>query len=457
MQTSPRLISMYLPQYHQTPENDRWWGEGFTEWARVRAGTPRFHGHYQPHVPGQLGYYDLRDAKVRSAQAELAREHGIHGFCYYHYWFNGRRLLELPFEEVLKTGEPDFPFCLCWANENWTRRWDGQSQKVLIEQKYSDEDSLNFIRSLIPAFQDRRYIRVDGRPLLLVYRTGLLPNPGKVAEIWRKAMKEEGVGDLYLVRIENFMHGPEPAPGDVGFDAAMEFAPYWGFVGRRLERAEVDLPTDIRAYSYDDCMKAMLNRPLPSYKLFRGIFTGWDNSPRRNNGPTIFIDSSPEKYAYWLSLILKQTVNMFEGDDRIVFINAWNEWGEGCHLEPDEKYGLRYLRATRMVFRQSEDYALLIDKIRHLRDADEGALQTWLENLDRVYSSGDRLTEKEAILLRAFGNLTNPPKMMVLDSELNDQVDQLLRGKDAIIQSIFDSLSWKITAPLRKLYDKFFT
>lgn len=456
--TGVKLIAMYLPQYHPIPENDRWWGVGFTEWAKVKAGVPRFHRHYQPHVPGQLGYYDLRDATVRAAQAALAREHGIHGFCYYHYWFNGKRLLETPFNEVLASRKPDFPFCICWANENWTRRWDGSEHKILMAQHYSDEDSLNFIQSLVPAFSDERYIRVNGKPLLILYRTGLLPDPKKTTEIWREAMHKAGIGDLYLVRVENFMDGPEPAaPQEIGFDAALEFAPYWGLVGERTRTiAGKDLPDDVQAYSYDDCMKAMLNRPVPSYKLFRGVFTGWDNSARRKTGPTVFLNSSPEKFAYWLSLVLKRTIHTFAGDERIVFINAWNEWGEGCHLEPDENFGLKFLKATKLVLRQSEDYTRLIDKTPLLLDADNAALHGWLENLECLYSSDNKLTDKEELLLKAFGNLINPPKITAIDSEINNQIDQLLKEKDAIIESLYDSMSWKVTAPLRKLYGRFF-
>lgn len=420
-----RLIAFYLPQYHQIPENDRWWGEGFTEWTNVRKAEPLFPGHYQPHVPGQLGYYDLRDARVRSAQAELAREHGIHGFCYYHYWFNGKRLLEFPLNEVLRTGKPDFPFCICWANENWTRRWDGADQEIIMEQHSSDVDSLNFINDLIPAFRDKRYIRVNGKPLLLVYRTGLLPDPHRTSEIWRDAMHKAGIGDLYLSRVENFMHGEEPNPEDLGFDAAVEFAPYWKSIGGRVNpqdasRIEESLSEEgPRAYDYEHCMAYMLQRDYPSYKFFRGVFPTWDNSPRRKFEPTVIINSSPEKYQRWLSRIIRQTVDRYSADERIVFINAWNEWGEGCHLEPDVIHGMKYLEATR-------DALLLAQFDKDLSDI----------------SDSDVAMVKCLILsLRQ----TEEAYYVALNKTL--EINKLRQD----ISNILNSKSWKITAPLRKI------
>src|SRR5450755_1537677 len=228
--TNLRAIAFYLPQFHPVPENDEWWGAGFTEWRNVAKALPLFPGHHQPHVPADLGFYDLRVPEVREQQASLARQHGIHGFCYYHYWFNGRRILERPFNEVLASGKPDFPFCLCWANENWTRVWDGGEQNVLLQQHYSAQDDLAHIQALIPALADPRYIRINGRPLLLVYRTELLPEPARTAEIWRAEALRGGVGDLYLARVENFVSSVDPA--SIGFDAAVEFAPLGAQVGK---------------------------------------------------------------------------------------------------------------------------------------------------------------------------------------------------------------------------------
>lgn len=212
-----RAIAFYLPQFHPVPENDEWWGKGFTEWTNVTKAKPAFRNHYQPHLPSDLGFYDLRLPEIREQQAELARQYGIHGFCYYHYWFNGRRILERPLNEVLSSGNPDFPFCVCWANENWTRVWDGGEKELLLKQEYSLEDDRAHIRSLIDTLSDERYIRIDNKPLFLVYRTGLLPNPKMTSDVWREEAQKAGLADLYLVRVES--HGDYTDPADIGFDA----------------------------------------------------------------------------------------------------------------------------------------------------------------------------------------------------------------------------------------------
>src|SRR5215471_9126155 len=190
--TKARLIAFYLPQFHPIPENDAWWGKGFTEWTNVARARPVFRGHYQPHMPADLGFYDLRLPEVRQAQADLAREYGIHGFCYYHYWFGGKRLLQYPFDRVLTSGKPDFPFCLCWANEPWTRAWDGREQDILQPQSYSEEDDRRHIVSLLPAVLDERAIRVEGKPLFLVYQARELPDPAQTVEVWQEVAREAG-------------------------------------------------------------------------------------------------------------------------------------------------------------------------------------------------------------------------------------------------------------------------
>jgi len=353
---SIRTIAFYLPQFHPIPENDEWWGPGFTEWRNVAQARPLFPGHYQPHLPADLGFYDLRLPEVREAQAELARRHGIHGFCYYHYWFNGRRILERPFTEVLASGKPDFPFCLCWANENWTRVWDGGGQDMLLQQHYSAADDLAHIRALIPAFADPRYIRANGRPLLLVYRTELLPEPARTAEVWRAETSKAGIGDLYLARVENFVSRVDPA--SIGFDAAVEFAPLGAQVGKVKFRGSIhrllaklrllsSAYTDNRVSNYLALMLGMLAKPEPTFKRFRCVTPMWDNTARRRTGARVYIGSTPELYKAWLAEVARQTVDKFPPEEQVVFLNAWNEWAEGCHLEPDLKWGRQYLEATK--------------------------------------------------------------------------------------------------------------
>jgi lipopolysaccharide biosynthesis protein len=351
-----RALAIYLPQFHPIPENDLWWGKGFTEWTNVASARPLFRGHHQPHLPADLGYYDLRLPQVREAQAQMARDAGIHGFCYYHYWFSGKRVLERPFTEVLQSGSPDFPFCLCWANENWTRRWDGQDKEILLAQHYSAADDLAHIRSLLPAFADPRYIRIDGRPVFLVYRTALLPDPARTAERWREACVRAGIGDLYLIRVENFT--ADPVPSSIGFDAAMSFAPDWRSspparrphklvrIMRRLQLADPFLERQM-VMSYADLAANFLARPAAPYVRYPSVTPMWDNSARRRQrGAAIFHGSTPQLYQRWL----EQTASRFEPpshDENLIFINAWNEWAEGNHLEPCQRWGTAYLDATR--------------------------------------------------------------------------------------------------------------
>jgi lipopolysaccharide biosynthesis protein len=344
-----KAIAFYLPQYHPIPENDSWWGKGFTEWTKVVDARPLFHGHHQPQLPGSFGFYDLRLPEVRAAQAKLAAEYGIHGFCYYHYWFNGKRLLERPFTEVLASGEPDFPFCLCWANENWTRRWDGQNKEVLMAQSYSAEGDRAMIRELIPAFKDPRYIRVRGMPLFLVYRAGELPDARATARIWREEAVAAGLPGLYLCRVESMVEAVlQQDPAQIGFDAACEFPPH----GIRVTKANIPVPgldPDFTGFIYDyaEVSRDFAARPTPDYRRFRAVMPSWDNTARTGRRAYLAVNSNPEAYKAWLEAAVNRTRADAEGDERLVFINAWNEWGEGCHLEPDRRYGMAWLEATR--------------------------------------------------------------------------------------------------------------
>jgi lipopolysaccharide biosynthesis protein len=361
-----RLIAMYLPQFHPIPENDQWWGSGFTEWTNVVRARPLFRGHYQPHLPADLGFYDLRVPEARQAQAELAREYGIHAFCYYHYWFSGRRVLERPFSDVLASKRPAFPFCLCWANENWTRVWDGESRDVLLAQEYSDDDDRRHIRSLFPAFEDERYVRVSGRPLFLVYRASRLPDSSRTTEIWRQEARTAGLGELYLIKVES-LPGEDVDPATQGFDAAMDFQPAWAHLGWPRHRTFLGrLGSHLRLFSpafqrhkihdYDEVVDRMLGRPAPAYLRFPSVTPMWDNSARKRTGATILHGSTPDKYERWLEAVLARFVPPTE-DENLVFINAWNEWAEGNHLEPDQRWGLGYLEATRRAYLRSAEMA----------------------------------------------------------------------------------------------------
>jgi Glycosyltransferase WbsX len=369
---APRLIAFYLPQFYPTSYNDEWWGKGFTEWTNVVQGRPHFKDHYQPHLPADLGFYDLRLPEAREAQADLAREYGIHGFCYHHYWFNGRRILERPLDEVLASGRPTLPFCVSWANESWTRTWKGHGDKVLLQQSYSPEDDLRHILHLLPTLSDDRYIQVDGKPMLLVYRIELLPDPVATAEIWRREAEKWGLSGLFLVSIEsNYVTGITN-PGAIGFDATVRFQPdytvpapartqsplragagkavkaHMPWLHRGMKRFKSQSVTD-NIVDYAGLYRNWQNRSPRVERHFECVTPMWDNSARRYRGATIVTGSTPELYEQWLREAVDRSV---PGSDRqkTVFINAWNEWAEGCHLEPCRKWGCQYLEATRRVY-----------------------------------------------------------------------------------------------------------
>ena len=341
--TRPKALAFYLPQFHPIPENDAWWGKGFTEWNNVTRARPVFPGHYQPHVPGELGYYDLRVPEVRQAQADLAREHGIHGFVYYHYWFNGKQLLERPFDEVLASGEPDFPFALCWANEEWTRNWDARTGALLMPQEFSEQDDLAHIRWLLDAFGDRRYLAIGDRPLMLVYRPELLPEPKRTFDIWRTEAQRAGLPDLYLCYVES--HGPpQGGPSAFGMDASVRFMPN--------QDQQVFVPVEgtrgNRLIDYPSAAESHLRRDPPDWKVFPSVMVSWDNTARRPYGATIFDGATPEAYEQWLRKTVELVADVPE-EENYLFILAWNEWAEGNHLEPDRRYGRAWLEATRSV------------------------------------------------------------------------------------------------------------
>ena len=345
IRAKPKALAFYLPQYHPIPENDEWWGRGFTEWHNVTKARPLFPGHYQPQLPGELGYYDLRLPEVRIAQAELARAHGVHGFVYYHYWFHGRRLLERPFEEVLASGEPDFPFALCWANEEWTRGWDSQTGHVLVRQEFSEEDDRAHIRDLVRAFKDPRYITIDGRPLMLIYRPTLVPDLRRTSEIWRREVQRAGFPDLYLCWVESWgvpPGGRGPAP--FGLDASVGFMPV---LGDELHPA-LETLRGHRVLDYQSAAESAMKHLDCAWKRFPAVMVGWDNTARRAQGATIYEGATPARYEHWLRVTADSLADV-RAEENYLFILAWNEWAEGNHLEPDQRYGRAFLEATRSV------------------------------------------------------------------------------------------------------------
>lgn len=340
-----KLIAFYLPQFHRIPENDQWWGEGFTEWTNVGRAEPLFPSHYQPHVPADLGFYDLRLAESRRAQADLAREYGVHAFCYYHYWFNGKRLLGRPFDEVLASGEPDFPFCLCWANEPWSRRWDGGHHQVLQAQAYSQDDDIAHIRWLLPALSDRRALQMDGKPVFLVYRPRDLPDSARTCDTWRAQVRRAGLKGLYVIAVETAFdagHGSVP----LGYDAKVVFQPQFHALNS-LPRKLIVPRSDVRVFDYAEAAEVFSKGYRPAERhCYETVAPGWDNTPRAGSHGLILHNATPESYEAWLRLAVVRALRR-SPEHRVVFINAWNEWAEGAHLEPDLAHGRAFLEATR--------------------------------------------------------------------------------------------------------------
>ncbi len=357
--TKPRLIAYYLPQYHPIPENDAWWGEGFTEWTNVRKARPLFKGHYQPHIPADLGYYDLRVPETRECQAELARQAGIEGFCYWHYWFAGKQLLEQPFNEVLASGKPDFPFCLAWANASWTGIWYGAADRVLQEQTYpGPEDHRAHFESLLPAFQDDRYLRVDGKPLFVIFQPMDLSSED--VALWQSMAREAGLPGLHFTGIVN---NPQEA----------QIARQNGFVACTISRTsgrgkqltwDRELFTRLfgkksaagqyqklfrKPYHVYDSRKALpfkdLNPP-EGMDFYPCVFPGWDNTSRSGLDGQVFMHSSPELFQQHLAQACARVAD-YPAEHKIIILKSWNEWAEGNYLEPDQRFGMGFLEAVK--------------------------------------------------------------------------------------------------------------
>jgi GT2 family glycosyltransferase/2-polyprenyl-3-methyl-5-hydroxy-6-metoxy-1,4-benzoquinol methylase len=354
-----RVIAFYLPQFHPMPENDLWWGAGFTEWNNVAKALPNFVGHDQPRIPADLGFYDLRLAEVMEAQWKLAASYGIDGFCYYYYWFDGHRLLDRPLKRLLDPKRPAHPFCLCWANENWTRRWDGKDDDILMAQNHSPEDDLAVLNDIAKYMRNPAYIRIRDKYMVLVYRTDLFPDFAATAGRWREEARRIGLGELYIVMIDSFRFaGASVNPADYGCDASMEFPAHYLPDTKIPEGALLNADFRGEVGSYEDSVVRFATREHPGFKRFRTVMPGWDNTPRRQDNAFILENPTPGVFQAWLEIAIAETKRDFQGEERLVFINAWNEWGEGAYLEPDRRFGHAFLQAVK----NARDAEFLLDE-----------------------------------------------------------------------------------------------
>ncbi len=484
-----KLIAFYLPQFHPIPENDKWWGKGFTEWQNVSKAVPQFSGHYQPHLPGDLGFYDLRLPQVQSQQIELARKYGIYGFAFYYYWFNGKRLLEKPLDMFLQSKE-DFPFCICWANENWTRRWDGQEDEVLIGQEHSPESDLRFIEDIGPLLKDKRYIRINGRPLLIVYRANILPDVLKTVSLWREYCKNNDIGDPYLVAAQTFLFKD---PREVGFDAAVEFPPHNVDIKNITRSLKISNPNYKGAVvDYKDMVqKESENMVTSEYKLFKTVFPSWDNEARKPGRGFTFAFSTPDLYRRWLLKAARFTLQESNPDKRLLFINAWNEWAEGAHLEPDRRYGYAYLQSTADALKEIESIKIVtpepVDAQRNQSDRQARIVETdhrlsvpivifqsgkvgsmsLLASLEKKYKEIgidtpvyhahilENIDQRIEFVTQSRVNPANTIKKLMESKEIRDRMDSHPEKKWNIINLVRDPVALKVSA-LFQLIDEYF-
>ena len=344
----PKLIAFYLPQFHTIPENDEWWGKGFTEWANVTRAVPQIKGQYQPQLPDELGFYDLSNNDIFYKQIELAKKYGIYGFCFYYYWFSGKRLLEKPIFNYLNDKNLDFPFMLCWANEPWTRAWDGSEKEVIMSQSFEEEDYLKFIEDIMPFFKDERYIKINNSPLLIIYRPQYFPKESMNAaiEVWKDYVKQNGFEDLYLINAESQDFDSDNKYDN--FDASVQFFSYKMQKRWIKDENAVILNPEFtgRVYDLEAFVKGKTYLEDCDYPLYRTVVPSWDNTARVMSSATILSNSSPEVYKEWLENVIEYTKEKYSKDNQFVFVHSWNEWAEGAHLEPDRKYGFAYLEST---------------------------------------------------------------------------------------------------------------
>lgn len=354
-----RIIAFYLPQFHPIPENDNWWGKGFTEWTNVAKAKPLFKNHYQPRIPADLGFYDLRLSEVRDEQAEMAKYAGIEGFCYWHYWFgNGKRLLERPFNEVLKSGKPNFPFCLGWANETWSGIWHGDTSRILIEQLYpGTEDYKDHFFTMLPAFKDKRYITVNGKPLMYIYRPLSIPNNNQLIDTWQDLAIKNGLNGIHFVGQSADEIQAKKILG-FGYDGVntrwqkkqMLKGNSTKFIWNKLSEKYLNSNYKLNKWDFKKLVHDLSNIMDSNPNYYPMILSGWDNSPRSGKKGIIYINYNPESFEIHLKDVFER-VKMKPHENNLVFLRSWNEWAEGNYVEPDIRYGWSYLDLIKKTFK----------------------------------------------------------------------------------------------------------
>ena len=372
-----KILAYYLPQYHEIPENNAWWGKGFTEWSNVKKAQKLFEGHYQPRIPLNNNYYDLTDIETIKWQVELAKKYGVYGFCFYHYWFNGKLLLEKPMELLLENKQIDIPFCVCWANENWTNGWATDKNEILISHNSEDRDDWKkHFYYLLPFLKDSRYIKEDGKPLLVIYYPNIIISLNEMLEYWDGLAKEEGFQGIKFIYQHHLFHFKTSADKS-HFDYGIEFQPQYAQVAmepkRNLLRTQIIIKISsllqkhlglyiskkskaVKQYNYDDVWKKILEMDPDNDKMLPGAFVDWDNTPRKKKRGSVFIGGSPEKFGFYLKQLIVRARDVYKKN--IIFMFAWNEWGEGGYLEPDEKYGYAYLEEIKSALDELDEFPI---------------------------------------------------------------------------------------------------
>jgi ADP-heptose:LPS heptosyltransferase len=458
----PMTFAFYLPQFHPIAENNWAHGMGFSEWHNVIKARPLFRGHYQPRVPGELGFYDLRSEEILHHQIRLAREHGISGFCFYYYSFQGRKLLYKPIENFVKS-HIDAPFMCVWANENWTKRWDGGDSEVIIAQHHSEIDDLLILRELVPLFVDKRYVKIRGRPVLMVYKTHLFPDIRRTVDLWRKEITNWGFPDIYLVMVDDWTPDPHH-PRDIGFDASYEIPSnivpsgvLWSDV------SELDLNDEFvgKIVDYAKFARYHMSRPFPVYTRFRTVMLPWDNTPRYGHQAMVHVNGQGDAYKSWVLQAMLDTYQHFEPDQRIVFLHSWNEWCEGTYLEPDNKFGRFFLEQTREAVDTARKVIsstnlvpvtkVAAELLKLQRAKDAGAFQVMHSTRMQVhYAYRELVAERD-------GRTRSHTEMSALRSrasQLEQEIGRLNRDNQqlsALVEAIYSSTSWRLTDPFRNL------